>query len=120
MCCLVEVGSEQCISPQYSLEWAAADQPKQAAHSILGRNFRQMKLELFEPFRTSDFGQSPRRRATDELNMRVPIVKFSLLFNIIQTETLQGSSVLVLVAFDVDALAGARLLKVRPSVPLRD
>lgn len=46
--------------------------------------------------------------------MRVPIGKFTLLFNIIQTETLQGSSVLVLVAFDVDALAGARLLKVRP------
>jgi cell division control protein 45 len=43
--------------------------------------------------------------------MRVPIAKYSLLFNIIQTETLQGSSVLVLVAFDVDALAASRLLK---------
>lgn len=64
-----------------------------------------------EPFST--IFQSPRRWETDAITMRVPIVKFSLLFNIIQTETLQGSSVLVLVAFDVDALAGSRLLKVR-------
>ena len=30
---------------------------------------------------------------------------------------MKGSSVLVLVAFDVDALAGARLLKVRIEIP---
>lgn len=45
--------------------------------------------------------------------MRVPIGKFSLLFSILQAATMKGSSVLVLVACDVDALAGARLLKVR-------
>ena len=58
----------------------------------------------------------PRGLTTNVIIMRVPIVKYSVLFNIIQLETLQGGTVLVLVAFDVDALAASRLLKVFPAL----